>query len=177
MDGPDLRIAVARALALTPATRLLAVAADDLVDAETLAVFVALGPTAAGPRSVVADPHRLPLVEGLADRALVRLAALGDPPTALREIWRVLAPAGWLVLVVPLPPRRSLRRPVVQRLRRRRTARLLATCMFEATSVEVTPTALVVRAEKRDGFGVAPVRRQASLSGARQPARERTNTA
>ncbi len=175
MDGPDLRIAVARALALSPATRVIAIAAGDLVDAGALAVFAAIGPAAGGARSIVADPSRLPFVEGLADRVVVRLDALSDTRTVLRELWRVLAPAGWLVVIVPLPSRRSLHRPVVRRLRRRRVARLLAAAMFEGVAVEATQTTLVIRAEKRDGL--APSVAARARTPARQRSRVSTNTA
>ncbi len=57
------------------------------------------GQAAAG--TVIADPQRLPFVEALFDRALVASALPAAGVKAeLRELWRVLAPAGLALLVV-----------------------------------------------------------------------------
>ncbi len=149
----DLRAVVADFLALTPTTRLIAIDADDLVDAAPLAMFAAVG--GSGPRRVAADPLRLPFVAGLADRVLVRISASDEPAGRLREIWRVLAPAGGLVVVVPLPASRSLRSLVARRIVRRRVLRRLASAMFAVDGWQVGRGALVVRAGKRDGLAPA----------------------
>ncbi len=180
MTGPDLDAAVSAALALTPATRLVAVGAHDLIATDDLAVFAAFMPAAApGPRVLVADPARLPLVEAIADRALVQLGGLATPPAVvLRELWRVLAPAGWLVVVDPLPPFHRLGHALVTRLHRRRITEIVTTGhLFEVRAVTVTRTALVIRADKCDGLGVVPPHATGLRAGARQAARVRTNTA
>lgn len=51
------------------------------------------------PGTVRADPHHLPFVEALFDKALLS-APLIEPRVMLRELWRVLGPAGLAVLVV-----------------------------------------------------------------------------
>jgi SAM-dependent methyltransferase len=51
------------------------------------------------PGTVRADAHHLPFTEALFDKALLS-APLVQPRLMLRELWRVLAPAGLAVLVV-----------------------------------------------------------------------------
>jgi SAM-dependent methyltransferase len=51
------------------------------------------------PGTVRADPHHLPFHEALFDKALLS-APLVQPRLMLRELWRVLSPAGLAVLVV-----------------------------------------------------------------------------
>ncbi|MEI6418955.1 MAG: hypothetical protein WCO82_07810 [Sphingomonadales bacterium] len=51
------------------------------------------------PGTVRADPHHLPFHEAVFDRALLS-APLVQPRLMLRELWRVLSPAGLAVLVV-----------------------------------------------------------------------------
>lgn len=60
-------------------------------------------PLTAPNRAVVADPERLPFQDALFDDALLihALELVERPRVVLRELWRVLAPAGRLVLVVP----------------------------------------------------------------------------
>lgn len=152
----DLRAAVATALALTPASRLVAIDAAGFVDAGALAVYAAVGSFGA-PRAVVADPLRLPIVAALADRVLVKYDATGEPDGRLREIWRILAPAGVLVLIVPLPTSHSLNSLIRRTFIHRRVARALAAAMFEVVSRQTVAGNLVVRAAKRDGL--APQRR------------------
>ncbi len=54
-------------------------------------------------RCAVADPERLPFGDALFDDALLihALELVERPRVVLRELWRVLAPAGRVVLVVP----------------------------------------------------------------------------
>lgn len=54
-------------------------------------------------RAVVADPERLPFADALFDDALLihALELVERPRVVLRELWRALAPAGKLILVVP----------------------------------------------------------------------------
>lgn len=54
-------------------------------------------------RAAAADPERLPFGDALFDDALLihALELVPRPHIVLRELWRVLAPAGRLVLVVP----------------------------------------------------------------------------
>ncbi|WP_419814916.1 class I SAM-dependent methyltransferase [Glacieibacterium sp.] len=54
-------------------------------------------------RAAAADPERLPFNDALFDDALLihALELVERPRVVLRELWRVLAPAGRLVLVVP----------------------------------------------------------------------------
>lgn len=153
----DLRAAIDRAIAPTPATRLVAIDAAGLVASTALAVYVALvGPTAPtgidASRVAVADPLRLPLIEGVADVVLVRYAATADPVARLREIWRILAPAGRLVLVVPLPPPHHLKRLIFHDIIRRRGAGWLAAAMFTGGDWQTTTGGFVVVAGKSDGL-------------------------
>ncbi|KPF79898.1 hypothetical protein IP88_01330 [alpha proteobacterium AAP81b] len=61
-------------------------------------VDVALAP--GHPGDLVAAPARLPFVEALFDR-IAFAGLLADPRAELRELWRVLAPAGLVLFVVP----------------------------------------------------------------------------
>lgn len=171
----DLRAAVAAALALTPDSRLIAIDGGPggggpidaaLGDLARLTVYAAVGGVGRrGPRAVVADPLRLPFVSALADRVVATIAVAGDPQARLREIWRVLAPAGTLVVVVPVPSSDSVASLVRRAITRRRVGRILAAAMFEVTSQVTVAGALVVRADKRDG--VALPRRVAAASRVR----------
>ena len=154
----DLRAVVATALALTSTSRLVAIDAGDLVEADTLAVYaaVATGPTSAT-RAVVADPLRLPFVAALADLVVARIDAASEPVARLREVWRLLAPAGALVLIVAGPSSHSLNSLILRQIIRRRVTRQLAGAMFEVAAWQVAGSAAVVRAVKRDGL--APQRR------------------
>jgi len=60
-------------------------------------------PVTSPSRSAVADPERLPFADALFDDALLihALELCERPRAVLRELWRVLAPAGRMVLVVP----------------------------------------------------------------------------
>jgi SAM-dependent methyltransferase len=51
------------------------------------------------PGTVRADPHHLPFLEAVFDKALLS-APLMEPRKMLRELWRVMGPAGLAVLVV-----------------------------------------------------------------------------
>ncbi len=52
------------------------------------------------PADAIADPLQLPFVEALFDRVLLA-SPLAEPRRQLRETWRVLAPAGLALFVVP----------------------------------------------------------------------------
>lgn len=60
-------------------------------------------PVTTASRSAVADPERLPFTDALFDDALLihALELCERPRAVLRELWRVLSPAGRVVLVVP----------------------------------------------------------------------------
>ena len=155
----DLRAAVASVLALTREVRLVAIDAAGLVDGGELAVYAAVaGAASDAPRSVVADPLRLPFVAAIADAVVARIGPDGEPQARLREMWRILAPAGVLVLVVPLPPGMSVGRLIARRMMRRRIAVWLAAALFEADRWQTVAGTIVVRAGKRDGL--APRQRQ-----------------
>lgn len=53
--------------------------------------------------AMLADEYRLPLSEGSMDRILIvhELESTGDSSELMREIWRVLAPGGRIIIVVP----------------------------------------------------------------------------
>ena len=107
---------VAPALRRGPTTRLLAMGHPgplltgfDPASVERLAIVYPQGsasrtwPTARTGCACVADPWALPFGEALFDQALLCHALeFAEPPCALlRELWRVLAPAGEAVLIVP----------------------------------------------------------------------------
>ena len=60
---------------------------------------VAANDAEARPGTVRADPHHLPFHEALFDKLLLS-APLIQPRLMLREVWRVLSPAGLAVLIV-----------------------------------------------------------------------------
>jgi SAM-dependent methyltransferase len=128
--------------------------------------------------AVVADMTRLPFAEALFDRALVA-SRLADPRAELRELWRVLAPAGLAVLL--LPARTGW--PWARRgWDRGRLEPRLEDCMFEILDWQVArlgAKTCVVLIGKRDGLRPAMVGQVESTG---QPAaaslqRESTNTA
>ncbi len=107
---------VAPALRRGPTTRLLAIghpgpilSGFDPASVERLAIVYPEGagahdwPAARTGCACVAEPWALPFTEGLFDQALLCHALeFAEPPRALlRELWRVLAPAGEAVLIVP----------------------------------------------------------------------------
>ena len=113
-----------------------------------------------GPGSVIVDPLRLPFTEALFDKALV--ATLLPPATArgeLREQWRVLAPAGLLLLVVKARRRWQWRRPG---WRREALEPVLDDAMFEVLDWQVATLPeryhLILLA-KRDGLRPAMIGR------------------
>ena len=103
-------------------------------------------------RAVVTDPLRLPLIAGLADIVAARSTPSEAPDGRLRELWRVLAPAGILILIVPLPPPHSIKRLILQRRTRRRMTRWLDAAMFARGDWQATAGGFVVRTTKRDGL-------------------------
>lgn len=112
---------------------------------------VRIAPGAGAGVQAVAAPARLPFAEALFDRLLLS-SPLSDPRAELREAWRVLAPAGLLLLVVPA------RRPWQRRRRGWRQGdldRALADAMFEPVAhavVTVPNRHWTVLAAKRDGL-------------------------
>lgn len=60
-------------------------------------------PTANRGQSVLVEPERLPLADNSVDRALLIhcLEMAGRPAPLLRELWRVLAPEGRILIIVP----------------------------------------------------------------------------
>ncbi len=60
-------------------------------------------PTARPALSALVDENELPLTDGAVDRVLLvhALEMTNDPAALLREVWRVLAPGGRLLAVVP----------------------------------------------------------------------------
>ena len=157
---PEIRAAVRSMLPLNPTTRLLALGGTGVLDVAAVAgiahaALVADAPWPEGTVSIAirADLLRLPFAAGLFDAALAMLP-LGA--AGLRELWRVLAPAGILIAVVP---RRSLiphRAGLGGEPRTSRgLTRLLIDAMFEPDAWTRVAGVHVVRAAKRDGL--APV--------------------
>ena len=147
-----MRDTVRRELRLTPATRLLVLRGDGLLDAAEAADLAHVADVGVGlPCAVVADPCRLPFVAALFDTALVGGSDAVVLPAELREVWRVLAPAGVVVLVV-----RGLLGGLLDGntdgFTARRLTRTLADAMFEADEVHPVAHHLVVRAHKTDGL-------------------------
>lgn len=140
-----------------PTTRLLALGGSTVLEADDVCMvaYAALIGDAAWPGiglsvAVAADPHRLPFVEAVFDAALA-MTSLDAP--GLRELWRVLGPAGVLVAVVP---RRALipRETGLDGVHHSRASltRLLDAAMFEAGDWTKVAGVHVVRATKRDGL-------------------------
>ncbi|WP_439532319.1 hypothetical protein [Polymorphobacter sp.] len=108
------------------------------------------------PGSVVADPCRLPFAEAIFDRALVA-TSLPAPRGELRELWRVLAPAGLALLLLPCRSgwpwrRRGWTRTLVEPL--------LEDCMFEILDwrmASLPDRTCVALLGKRDGLRPAMV--------------------
>ena len=152
-----------------PTTRLLALGGSAVLEPADVAMvaYAALVGDAAWPDAgpsitVAADPLRLPFVEGVFDAALA-MTPLDAP--GLRELWRVLGPAGVLVVVVPrrlLIPRETglggAHHP------RASLTKLLDAAMFEPGEWTKVAGVHVVRATKRDGFAPIGVRGAAALA-------------
>lgn len=132
----------------------------------------------AKPGGLVADMARLPFAEALFDRALLA-TGLERPKAELRELWRVLAPAGLAVLLLPARRGWPWARTGWDRLR---LEPALDGCMFEILDWQVArlqPKTCVVLVGKRDGLRPAMV---GKVETAVQPAaaslqRESTKTA
>jgi len=60
-------------------------------------------PSPTGCRTALVDEHQLPLGDSSTDRVLLvhSLEHAGRPSHLLREVWRVLAPGGQVIVVVP----------------------------------------------------------------------------
>ena len=166
----DIVTAVRAALPLQPTTRLLAMGGAEVLGAADIAAVAYAAfvgdvawPDAVPSVAVVADPLRLPFVEGVFDAAL---AMTPVDAGRLRELWRVLAPAGVLVAVVP---RRSLipRSTGIEGAQRsgRALAALLDAAMFEPDDWVRVAGVHVVRACKRDGL--APIGGRGATAAAR----------
>lgn len=176
IDPPPIPVpgAAVRAEArLTSVSRVLTfgVAALDAADVASVAhvASITLPPRAWPPDApsvaLACDPARLPFVEAMFDVALVALD-LAQPQAFLRELWRVLAPAGVLIIAVPgwLAAIRDPRSALSSRHHSRASlARLLDAAMFEVAAERRTGGWHVVRAVKRDGL--APVGRVAAAIG------------
>lgn len=166
-------------LTATPVSRLLVIG-DGTILGETappvahLAVVTGAAipwPAAGLSVAVVAQPNRLPFVEALFDEAIVTSWAAGasavdtDIAIVLREIWRVLAPAGSLILAVPSRRTWPLARAGSSR---GELTRALDAAMFEPRDWVKADGCHVVRAAKRDGL--APVGRVAAAIARPLPA-------
>ncbi len=113
--------------------------------------------------SIVAAPDRLPFREAMFDRVIVNEALVeGGERTQLRELWRTLAPAGQIGLIVPAA------RPVDFRPHRWRLSELellLGDSMYEMEAHDTSPSPgrrHLVRAAKSDGLRPALVGRVAT---------------
>ncbi len=171
---PEICAAIRATLPLMSTTRLLAMGAEGVLDAiDTAAVaHAALIGSSAWPEgtssvAVAADPLRLPFAEGVFDAAL---AITPLDASRLRELWRILSPAGVLVAVVP---RRSLipRDTGLDGAHHSHASltRLLEAAMFEASDWTRVAGVHVVRVTKRDGL--------APIGGGGTPARARLSPA
>ena len=143
-------------------------------------------------RAAVADPERLPFGDALFDDALLihALELVEHPRTVLRELWRVLAPAGRLILVVPNRAGVWARVEALPFGRghpygRGGLTRLLATSMFEvenwSTALAAPPVArlrwlerpLARLAPHLGGVHIVAARKVDGLRPVGTPARER----
>lgn len=113
--------------------------------------------------SLVAAPDRLPFRDAVFDRVIVNEALVdGGERMQLRELWRVLAPAGLIGLIVPAA------RPVDFRPHRWRLSELellLGDSMFEMAAHDTSGSPgrrHLVRAAKSDGLRPALVGRVAT---------------
>ena len=108
--------------------------------------------------AVVADSCRLPFAEALFDRALVA-STLSQPKLELRELWRVLAPAGLAALLLPARSGWPWRRRGWDRWQ---LEPHLQDCMFEILDLQTTrlpERKCLVLIGKRDGLRPAMVGR------------------
>ena len=144
-----LRAAVRPLLRTGSTTRLLTLGAPPgfLIGLDPTAYerFAAVGtaprwPSAGANVALAADPCHLPFHEAMFDQLLVShsLETAERPAVLLRELWRVLAPAGELVLVVPNRSLWSLAETTPfgqgRPYGRGELRRTLAAAMFEVTS-------------------------------------------
>ena len=163
--------AVRALLTVTPVSRLLVIGDGGILGEPVpvvahLAVVTAEATPwpAAGPSvAIVAQPERLPFIEALFDQAVVAnwtdgatltggVSSTGTALAAmLREIWRVLAPAGTLILAVP--SRRAWPLARVGSSRSELTNALDA-AMFEPLDWTKVDGCHVIHAAKRDGLAM-----------------------
>lgn len=152
-------------LVLGGATRLLAFGTEALDTGDVAAVAhaacIAATPWPPGAASITvqANPLRLPFVEALFDVAIVAgvLEASDAPAALLREVRRVMAPAGVVWLIAP---RRwlSLGHAVPgHHFARARLERLLVEAMLEPVAWDGIGPCYLVRAEPRGGVSGARV--------------------
>ena len=128
-----------------------------------LAVAVAGGSRGAV-GAVVVDPLRLPFVEALFDVAVVTdaLEASDAPAVLLRELRRVLAPAGVAWIVVPRRRLSLSHGAPGHHFSRARLDRLLVEAMLEPVDWQTIGAAYLVRAEPRGGVSPPPLTRVAT---------------
>ena len=177
--------AVRALLTVTPVSRLLVIG-DGTILGEAVPVVAHLAvvtadatpwPTDGLSVAVTAAPDRLPFVEALFDQAIVANWTASPAPTGgtnltgtglaamLRELWRVLAPAGTLILAIP--SRRAWPMARAGSSRGELTSALDA-AMFEPLDWTKVDGCHVVHAAKRDGF--AMVGRVAAVTARPLPA-------
>lgn len=165
------RIATRAVLRLTPGARLLVVGAVDILSPEEVGevahLAIVTGTTAPWPESgssvaLAADPARLPFVAAMFDQVVATNSFDTPLETVLREVWRVLAPAGTLVLAVYRRGRWPLGRPGMSR---RALLGFLDGAMFEAIEWQQVDDRHIVHATKRDGL--APIGRSTVAATAR----------
>jgi SAM-dependent methyltransferase len=127
-------------------------------DPAVFALAVRVGPDG----SVMAAPDRLPFADALFDRVILNKALIeGGERAQLREVWRVLAPAGQLGIIVPAALPLDFRE---HRWRWSELELLLSDAMFDIDEAETTVAPRrrhLARCSKRDGLRPALVGRLA----------------
>ena len=168
---PRLRTAIRGHLVTGPATRLFAFTVDalDINDCNAVAHIAVAGMLpwpAAGPSvTVAADPLRLPFAAALFDTVVVTgTLEFSDTPSALlREVRRVIAPAGIAILAVPRRRLEFGNRLNGRHFSRAQLDRLLVEAALEPTDWATVGGSHVVRAQPRGDATRAPGGRRASV--------------